>query len=481
MFARRLTTGNTPSAAGYRPCLETLEPRKMLDAATPVPTPLSAADLVIDPSIAWGAYIGGDDSENGNAVAMDAYKCVYAAGYTDGAGWIAGGFDTTYGGNFDAYVIKYTRKGTRLWSTYLGGSNYDVAYGITVSNAGRVYVVGRTDSAGWTSGGVGDHSYNSGGDAFVAKLRRSGGHHWSRYLGGGAYEEATGVACSANEAVHISGMTNSAGWITKGPDTTYGGNSDGFYARVWVNGLMLRGSYIGGSNSDHARAIAVDGRSDVLVAGETYSSGWAKKGKDTTLGGAQDGFLTKFAAGGKHIWSRYLGASSDDAAYGVTIGAYNKIYVCGWTKSTGLTANGWDTTYGADWDGFIFAMKTTGQHIWSSYLGGDNADFAFGITADSTGDVYVVGHSHTAGWVVGGWDTTHNGGTDGFVVRFTAGGGLYWSSYIGGGHADTAKAVTPDTFNGVHIVGNAASAGWLTGGFDDIRNGTDAFTFWAKR
>ncbi len=443
------------------------------------------AGLVIDPSVGWGAYIGGTGDENAWAVTMDAYKCVYAAGETNSAGWVAGGFDTTYGGSTDAFVIKYTRKGTRLWSTYLGGSDQDVARGITVSDAGRLYVVGYTESSGWTSGGVGDHSYNTGGgDGFIVKLRRTGGHHWSCYLGGRAADKAYGVACSANEAVHVAGHTNSANWITKGWDTTYagGGLDDGFYARVWINGKTLRGSYLGGIGRDEANAIAVDGRGDVLVGGTTTSTGWVKKGKDTSYNGDGDGFLTKFAAGGRHIWSRYIGDADSDSISGVAIGANNKIYVTGMTWSDSWASGGWDTSRGGENDGFVYAMKTTGQHLWSTYLGGSAADAGAAITADSAGDVYVVGYTESPGWAVGGWDTSYAGDLDGFAARFTAMGTHRWSSYLGAGETDYAYGVTPDTFNGVHIVGQTATSGWLTGGFDTALGGaTDGFALWARR
>ena len=430
--------------------------------------------LVIDPAVGWGAYQGGDDQDDSYAVAMDAYNCVYAAGWTYSAGWVTGGFDTTYGGNGDAFVMKYSRNGTRLWTTYLGGTEHDIAYGVTVSNAGRVYVVGETESAGWTSGGVGDHSYNSGSDAFVARLRRTGAHVWSGYLGGSARDRADAVACGANEAIHIAGETFSAGWIAKGPDTTYAGGGDGFYTRMWFNGKTLRGSYLGGTNSDVGEGVAVDNRGDVIVCGNTTSTGWVVKGKDTSYGGGDgDGFVTKFAAGGRHVWSRYLGAGLWDQAFHVAIGKSNRIIVTG--RNYDLPA--------VDSDAVVYCMKTTGQDIWSSAIGGANGhENGLGVAVDGLGDVYVVGWTGSTGWTVGGADTTHNGNNDGFVARFNAAGTLLWSSFFGGTGNDYGQAVTPDSYNGVHIVGQTNSSGWLTGGFDSTQSGfNDGFTLWTKR
>ncbi|GAH84458.1 unnamed protein product, partial [marine sediment metagenome] len=57
-----------------------------------------------------------------------------------------------------------------LWSTYLGGSAADYGWGIAADAAGGVYVTGQTNSVGWVSGGF-DTSYNGNYDAFVAKIR----------------------------------------------------------------------------------------------------------------------------------------------------------------------------------------------------------------------------------------------------------------------------------------------------------------------
>ena len=424
-----------------------------------------SAELVIDPSLAWGAYIGGNGIYSGEEtrdVALDANRCVYAVGQTNSASWVEGGWDTTFSGSSDAFVVRYTRKGTRLWATYLGGEGSEVAEGVTVSDAGSLYVVGATSSEGWTSGGVGDHTHGGHCDGFLVKLRQTGAHHWSCYMGGIDEDEAYAVACASNETIHVAGYTYAhsfpSTWITKGWDTTHNDGYDGFYARFWVNGRMLRGSYLGGSGEDVAHDIAVDGRGDVVVCGYTESTGWVTKGKDTTFGGNRDGFVTKFAAGGRHIWSRYVGGSGSEEARSVAIGPSNSIYVCG-NGGGNWISGGWNTTSG---NGYVYAMKTTGQHLWSSYLGGHGE----AMTMDSRGKFYVVGRTWTAGWVTGGWDTSYSGDIDGFVVGFTAGGRHRWSSYMGGTQMDLAYGVAPDPFIGVHMVGETLSPNWLTGGWD---------------
>ena len=447
------------------------------------------AELVIDPILAWGSYMGLDNVDATLAITRDAGNALYAVGSTLSIGWVTGGWDVIYGGNGDGFVIKYTRKTVRLWTTYVGGSQADEATGVTVSPGGRVYVVGWTESAGWTSGTAIDQTYNGARDAFVLRMRQTGKFVWSGYLGGTGLDEATGVDASINEAVHVSGLTNSAGWITKGPDTTYGGNQDGFYARLWIDGQTLRGSYLGGTQADSALSVVADNRlpgNDILVCGNTQSAGWTLRGVDLTLSGTQDGFLAKFASGGRLIWSRYLGRTGVEEANSVTVGINNRIYVGGTTTSTPWPAGGWNTTYNGNTDGYVFAMRTTGAHMWSTYVGGTNLDDVQGLTTDANGNVYAAGYTSSAGWVSGGWATVFSGGTfDGFIVRFSANGVYGWSSYLGGLGADQAFGVAADRFVGAHVVGQTGSVGWIGGGWDNTlgsanTGGLDGFTLWAK-
>ncbi len=120
----------------------------------------------------WSTYLGGSDYDAGWGIAVDSAGNVLVTGNTRSSGWVSGGFDTSHNGPYDAFVAKLSPSGAHLWSTYLGGSNQDSGYGIAVDSAGNVLVAGYTESSGWVSGGF-DTSYNGGGDAFVGKIHDS--------------------------------------------------------------------------------------------------------------------------------------------------------------------------------------------------------------------------------------------------------------------------------------------------------------------
>lgn len=122
----------------------------------------------------WGTYYGDQGVEFGYSVTVDERGNIYQAGRTSSATNIASsdGFQTTYGTNTDAYLVKFDSSGTRYCATYLGGTDSDQGYGVIVSR-GKVYVTGFTSSnSGIASPGSHDDTYGGSGnnDAFFVKF-----------------------------------------------------------------------------------------------------------------------------------------------------------------------------------------------------------------------------------------------------------------------------------------------------------------------
>ncbi|MCP4589351.1 MAG: hypothetical protein GY842_01270, partial [bacterium] len=138
----------------------------------------------------------------------------------------------------------------------------------------------------------------------------------------------------------------------------------------------------------------------------------------------------KLTSSGEHVWSSYLGGNHDDDGLGIAVDASGNVLVTGSTSSSGWVSGGWDTTYDGgnegeweegehrpDYDAFVAELTPSGAHVWSSYLGGNGSELGYGIVADGSGNILVAGSTSSSGWVSGAWDTTHNGESDGFVVK----------------------------------------------------------------
>ena len=431
--------------------------------------------LVIDPDLAWSTYLGGSSGDYGLDIAVDDLGNVYVTGYTESAGWTSGGFDTTHGGSEDVVVAKLSASGEHVWSTYLGGGGTDAGEDIVVDASANVYLTGFTTSSGWTSGGF-DTTYSGGGDAFAAGLSASGQHLWSTYLGGDSDDYGIGIAADSLGSVYVVGKSYSSGWTSGGFETTYSGSGDAFVAKLSASGQHLWSTYLGGSGLDSGLDIAVDTSGDVYVTGATYSSGWTSGGFDTTHNGVYDAFVAKLSDSGAHLWSTYLGGSSENYGQGIAVDVSGSVYVAGTTGSSGWTSGGFDTTYDGEDDAFVAKLSSSGAYVWSTYLGGSGPEEGLGVGVAASGNVYVTGYTESAGWTNGGFDTTHNGVSDVFVVRLGSSGAHLWSTYLGGNNLDKGLGIAADSSGNIYVAGYTSSAGWTSGGFDTTYDGSvDAF------
>ncbi|MBI1336224.1 MAG: choice-of-anchor D domain-containing protein [Phycisphaera sp.] len=369
------------------------------------------------PGHLWSTYVGDYGTEYGNDTAVDANGNVYIVGYTSSDNWAVGGYDTSYGGVVDGYVAKYAPNGELLWSTYLGGDGDEVAFGLAVKGS-SLYVSGYTESAGWTSGGP-DTSYNGGADdIYVVKLATNGQFIWSTYLGGAGDDYGTGLSVAGDGSVYLTGQTDSTGWVSGGYDTTQNGGPDAFVVKLNANGQTLWSTYLGGESSDTGYDIGVAGDGSVYVSGYTSSAGWASGGYDTIYNFGQDAFIVKLNASGQHLWSTYVGGSEDDFGNNLAIAGDGSVYLAGETHSAGWVSGGYNTDFTGTVNGFVVKVNANGQHLWSTYLGGDDEDRAFGVALTGTGGIYVVGRTASYnGWISGGYDTQYSSNQDGFVVR----------------------------------------------------------------
>ena len=434
-----------------------------------------ACELVIDPNLVWSTYLGGSDADWGYGLAVDASDNVYVTGQTQSSDWTSDGFDTTYNGVSDVFVAKFGPAGNCLWSTYLGGSDADWGNAVAVDSSDSVYVTGQTRSPDWTSDGF-DTTYNGVSDAFVAKLSPSGACVWSTYVGGSDGDWGYGVALDSSDDIYVTGQTWSADWVIGGFDMVYNGTSDAFVAKLNPSGACLWSTYVGGTDWDWGHDIAVDSSDDVYVTGATLSADWTNGGFDTSYGGVSDAFVAKLSLTGDGLWSTYVGGSEGDWGYGIAVDSSNNVYVTGATLSADWTNGGFDTTYDGVSDAFVAKLSSTGDGLWSTYLGGSAGDWGYGIAVEPSGNVCVTGTTESSDWTNGGFDTSYNGVSDAFVARLSPTGGGLWSTYLGGSEGDGGYAIAVDSSGYLYATGQTQSSDWIGGGSDTTSGGGgDAF------
>jgi hypothetical protein len=257
-------------------------------------------------SLVYSTYLGGNGGvgfDAGLGIAVDSIGSAYVTGETSSTNFpLVNPIQNTFGGGFpdgDAFVTKINAAGTAVvYSTYLGGSDNDVALDIAVDSAGNSYVTGGTASTNFPTVNPFQSLYGGNGDAFVTKINAVGSAlTFSSYLGGANNDTGNAIAVDSAAHAYVAGGTVSANFPLANPTQgTYGGGTaDAFLTKFNVAGTaLIYSTYIGGSNSDSANGLAVDVASNAYVAGITSSTNFPTLNPfQGTKAAVEDAFITK--------------------------------------------------------------------------------------------------------------------------------------------------------------------------------------------
>ena len=394
----------------------------------------SSRPLVIDPALAYSTYIGGTGTDGAFGVAIDSVGDAYVTGFTTSTNFpTKNPFQKALAGGIDTFVTKFNRTGTALvYSTYIGGNSTEYPFGIVVDSSGSAYELGNTGSANFPTTA-------------------------------GAYQR-TCASCSNY------------------PDV--------FLTKLSPTGSSLSYStFVGGNGDDRAFGITLDAANNAYMVGWTTSTNFpvtANAFQKQNNGGISDAFVTEVSADGSElIFSTYLGGSGQDVGFGIALDASNNPVATGYTYSTNfpVTAGAFQTTTTVNGAAWVTKLNVGGsQEIFSTFLGGTNGTSAGNsIKVDTPGNIYVTGYTCasdfpvTAGVVqqTFGGDCTNAGG-DAFVTKLNPEGvKAVYSTYLGGAGDDVGFSIGLDNMNDVYITGRSSSTNYpvTPGAFQPVNAG----------
>jgi beta-propeller repeat-containing protein len=399
-----------------------------------------------------------------------------------------------------------------FYSTYLGGSGFEVGNGIAVDPVGNAYVTGTTASVNFpTTAGAFDMTLDmtleGNSEAFVTKLNPTGSALlYSTYLGGSSGEEGFGIAVDIAGNAYVTGETGSPDFpTTLGAFQTapgFGGN-DAFITKLNPTGtVLIYSTYLGGSNSDEGFGIVVDALGNAYVTGTTTSTNFPTSNafQIAFAGGTRDAFVTKInPAGTGPVYSTYLGGGGDDSGHSIAVDATGNAYLSGATGSINfpttpgafqMTFQGGDGSFLPPFgflpplDAFATKLNATGSAlVYSTYLGGSSDEAGLGIAVDAGGNAYVTGLTDSTNFpTLNAIQSTFAGGDrDAFVTKINPmGTGLVYSTYLGGTGDDVGFGIALDGLPSpnAYVTGVTASVNFPTtpGAFQTSNAGSyDAF------
>jgi hypothetical protein len=369
--------------------------------------------LVIDPALTWGTFLGGADNGSGaRGIAVDGNGNVYMNGQTQSARFpTTNALQSSLIGSNNGTVTKLDPSGQIVYSTYIAAT---FPFGIAVDSAGSAHVGGTVSAADadfpvvnalqpYPAGGGDGHLYD--GDAFILKLSPEGS-------------------------------------------------------------ALVYSTYLGGSGSEEAYAVAVDGAGNACVCG--YTSSWdfpVTNAFQPSLAGSANAFIAKLTpAGTALVYSTYLGGTGRDYALSVVADTQGTAYVGGSTRSADFpTLAAFQSDNAGGTDAFFATLDPAGALTSSSYFGGTLGDTIEAIAVGKDGDVYLGGSTGSADLPTANALQPQNkahGFPDlpatqtGFVARYNpAANKLVFSTYLGGSIEEYLVGLAVDSAGTVYVSG----------------------------
>ncbi len=316
-------------------------------------------------SLIYSTYLGGSGSDNGIGIAVDTSGAAYISGITTSADFpMSNPYDGSYNGGYsDVFVTALSPTGYSLiYSTYLGGNDQDLSYGIALDASGAAYITGFTFSTDYPMLNPYQGTLRGPEDAFVTKLSPTGSNLiYSTYLGGSSSEGGDvgrGIALDASGSAYITGITISTDFPTFDPyRATLKGYQDAFVTKFSPSGTsLIYSTYLDESTSGKG-GIAVDASGSAYITGSTFSTEFPILDPyQSTNHGEGDAFVTKFSpAGNSLIYSTYVGGSSTEVGEGIAVDGSGAAYITGYTGSADFpTLNPYQGAFqGTSWNAFI--------------------------------------------------------------------------------------------------------------------------------
>jgi hypothetical protein len=397
--------------------------------------------MTSDGRVTYLSYFGGSALSTVTSLALDAGGNLIVGGWTDSADFptTPGAFDRTCGadgrcitnkwdGNMqrfmdlpvsDGFVTRLSPRADRiLYSTFIGGTDNDYIFSVAVDSRGRIHAAGSAISLDFPvtpnalqryfSYGV-DPDSNRLDDAVYVRLTADGSAlEYGTYLGGYGTDWAAGVAVDPSGDAYVTGSTTSTTFPTLNAAQPQNSSwaqypytlADGWLARFSAAGALYS-TYVGGSDSDGAAAVAVVD-DDVYLAGTACSTDFPAAPASSA---ECRGFISELnAATGSVARTAILhGAGGSDIVAAISVDHARVVHAAGWTYGTNAfptTADARQRTSGGGQDAFLAVVDMgaggSGSLLYSTYLGGADHDQVEALAVDGAGGVYLGGESASA-------------------------------------------------------------------------------------
>lgn len=401
----------------------------------------------------FSTYLGGGDRDEARYMVLDAENNIYVTGVFESTGFATdSAFQSTLNGSLDTFVAKFSPTGDRLFFTYLGGSEDEIADGITLDSQNNIIIFGVTKSPNFPTVNPIQANLSGSSDLFITKFSNNGSEVlYSSYFGGSGVElnydgyHGMGIALDSQDNILFSASTRSSNYPVRDSIQDYAGAVDAVVTKLSPTGdEILFSTYLGGNDDDAAGNVCANSQDDIICVGNTKSLNLetvnavmpSKENSD------MDAFVYKFSNTTHTLETcTYFGGSSAEERVRCSIDLNDSIILSGNTYSPYLPGSegAFQANKSGRYDGFITKLSAEGDGvIFTTYLGGSSNDYLFGTTVDAENNIYGVGATSSDDIPAEtGYQTNNKGGEDGFLFKIAANGTrMEYFSYFGGSNTD---------------------------------------------
>ncbi len=400
-------------------------------------------------STVYLSYLGGTGDDYPTAMDLDYLGNLYITGYTTSGDFPMAGNSvqiTPLSTTSNAFAVEFNpaAAGTDalVYSTYVGGSLDNRAYGIAAGGNGLIYLIGSTNSVDFP---VTANAYSSvlwgSQDAFLCKIDTGTAlMAYATYIGGEDIDDGRAIAVDARGRVFFAVATQSASFpLGYLPGefpyrTTLAGVRNTVVGLIDMtksgNPSLVFDSYFGGTSIDEVQRIAVTPNGNVVLTGYTLSQDFpvTPDALQHAPHGGSDVFVTVVNMAPPTpsqflVYSTYLGGSGDDVAYDVAADTAGNIYLAGYTMSPDFptTPDAVVSHYGNGIDIFVVKLQPgvsgTKGMLFSTYIGDVGLHVPTCLTLGYSGQVFVGGYTNLGLPAAGANANVYAGGySDGFVL-----------------------------------------------------------------
>jgi hypothetical protein len=355
------------------------------------------------------------------------------------------------------YVLKLTPAHQIVYGALIYGLTVNA---LAVDGAGSAYITGTTLDSTYFPGTPGVFDNDPSGQAFVSKISADG----SNFVYSALFtaDSGNGIAVDTAGNAYVVGQVSAPNLPTTPgsikPSNPQGAtiNQDGFLLKINPSGsALVYGTYLGGSGTDVANAVAVDSQGEAIVVGQTASNDFV--GMAATVSGSSDAFLIKVSSDGSQIVTgQTFGGSADEVANGVAADGAGGWITCGATTSTDLpiSSGALQSHLLGQRNGWVRRVDANFDTIYATYFGGSYVDGCLNVASDSNANAYLVGVTFSADIPVttgafqdttsaiagdyaypgltGFYITSNSADRESYFAQISSAGALLYGSYLGG-------------------------------------------------